>query len=247
MTDEKFRGCLLRRRNQQIPTADFSASYKSGWIKNCLRHERESCRIFACTEIGFENVFMDKEPAPFAVVRHRHGGYFQDLRYRHTEGVLCGCGGSTPCSDSADDLEIRCLVRQGGAPGSNGRRYGSVCRACHAGSHQFLFGLQMRSILGEAAIAAMLGTLYRLYSRQPWKKSAKACPNKRTEAGLRQSTLIFANTGDPLCRRESKRNRVLKKSREGTSQGPTAPGLHRMAGAKAQSSKKEYHSLWVCP
>ena len=46
------------------------------------------------------------------------------------------------------------------------------------GSHQFLFGTLMRAILGEAAIAAMLGTLYLLGFEGMHKTESLACASR---------------------------------------------------------------------
>ena len=64
------------------------------------------------------------------------------------------------------------------------------------GSHQFLFGTLMRSILGEAAIAAMLGTLYLLGYEGMHRTEGLTCAS-RTGRRLRR-TKVLASLGASL-------------------------------------------------
>lgn len=57
------------------------------------------------------------------------------------------------------------------------------------GSHQFLFGTLMRSILGEAGIAAMLGTLYLLGYEEMHQTESLACAS-RTGRRLRRTKVL---------------------------------------------------------
>lgn len=57
------------------------------------------------------------------------------------------------------------------------------------GSHQFLFGTLMRSILGEAAAAAMLGTLYLLSYEEIHRTESLACAS-RTGRRLRRIKVL---------------------------------------------------------
>ena len=57
------------------------------------------------------------------------------------------------------------------------------------GSHQFLFGTLMRSILGEAGIAAMLGTLYLLGYEEMHQTESLACAS-RTGRRLRKVKVL---------------------------------------------------------
>lgn len=64
------------------------------------------------------------------------------------------------------------------------------------GSHQFLFGTLMRSLLGETAIAAMLGTLYLLGYEEMHRTESLACAS-RTGRNLRR-TKVLASLGASL-------------------------------------------------
>ena len=64
------------------------------------------------------------------------------------------------------------------------------------GSHQFLFGTLMRSILGEASIAAMLGTLYLLGYEGMHRTESLACAS-RTGRRLRQTKVLAALAAAP--------------------------------------------------
>lgn len=59
------------------------------------------------------------------------------------------------------------------------------------GSHQFLFGTLMRSLLGETAIAAMLGTLYLLGYEGMHRTESLACAS-RTGRRLRRTKVLAA-------------------------------------------------------
>ena len=59
------------------------------------------------------------------------------------------------------------------------------------GSHQFLFGTLMRSILGETAVAAMLGTLYLLGYEGMHRTESLACAS-RTGRHLRGTKVLAA-------------------------------------------------------
>ena len=65
------------------------------------------------------------------------------------------------------------------------------------GSHQFLFGTLMRAILGEAGIAAMLGTLYLLDYEEMHRTESLACAS-RTGRNLRR-TKVLASLGASLA------------------------------------------------
>lgn len=65
------------------------------------------------------------------------------------------------------------------------------------GSHQFLFGTLMRSILGEAGIAAMLGTLYLLGYEGMHRTESLTCAS-RTGRNLRR-TKVLASLGASLA------------------------------------------------
>ena len=65
------------------------------------------------------------------------------------------------------------------------------------GSHQFLFGTLMRSILGEAAIAAMLGTLYLLGYEGMRKTESLACAS-RTGRRLRRTKVLASLAAAPI-------------------------------------------------
>ena len=65
------------------------------------------------------------------------------------------------------------------------------------GSHQFLFGTLMRSILGEAAVAAMLGTLYLLGYEGMHKTESLTCAS-RTGRRLRRTKVLAALAASPL-------------------------------------------------
>ena len=65
------------------------------------------------------------------------------------------------------------------------------------GSHQFLFGTLMRAILGEAGIAAMLGTLYLLGYEGMHHTESLACAS-RTGRDLRR-TKVLASLGASLA------------------------------------------------
>lgn len=64
------------------------------------------------------------------------------------------------------------------------------------GSHQFLFGTLMRSILGEAGIAAMLGTLY-LLGYEMHQTESLACAS-RTGRRLRRTKVLASLAASPL-------------------------------------------------
>ena len=65
------------------------------------------------------------------------------------------------------------------------------------GGHQFLFGTLMRSILGEAAIAAMLGTLYLLGYEGIHKTESLACAS-RTGRRLRRTKVLASLAAAPI-------------------------------------------------
>lgn len=65
------------------------------------------------------------------------------------------------------------------------------------GSHQFLFGTLLRSILGEAAIAAMLGTLYLLGYEGIHKTESLACAS-RTGRRLRRTKVLASLAAAPI-------------------------------------------------
>ena len=65
------------------------------------------------------------------------------------------------------------------------------------GSHQFLFGTLMRSILGEAGIAAMLGTLYLLGYEGMHRTESLTCAS-RIGRNLRQ-TKVLASLGASMA------------------------------------------------
>ena len=65
------------------------------------------------------------------------------------------------------------------------------------GSHQFLFGTLMRTILGEAGIAAMLGTLYLLGYEGMHRTESLTCAS-RTGRNLRR-TKVLASLGASLA------------------------------------------------
>lgn len=65
------------------------------------------------------------------------------------------------------------------------------------GSHQFLFGTLMRSILGEAGIAAMLGTLYLLGYEEMHQTESLACAS-RTGRRLRRTKVLAALAASPM-------------------------------------------------
>ena len=65
------------------------------------------------------------------------------------------------------------------------------------GSHQFLFGTLLRSILGEAAIAAMLGTLYLLGYEGMQKTESLACAS-RTGRRLRRTKVAASLAAAPI-------------------------------------------------
>lgn len=65
------------------------------------------------------------------------------------------------------------------------------------GSHQFLFGTLMRSILGEAAVAAMLGTLYLLGYEGMHKTESLACAS-RTGRRLRRTKVLASLAAAPI-------------------------------------------------
>lgn len=65
------------------------------------------------------------------------------------------------------------------------------------GSHQFLFGTLMRSILGEAAVAAMLGTLYLLGYEGMHRTESLACAS-RTGRHLRRTKVLAALAASPM-------------------------------------------------
>lgn len=65
------------------------------------------------------------------------------------------------------------------------------------GSHQFLFGTLMRSILGEAGIAAMLGTLYLLGYEEMHQTESLACAS-RTGRRLRRTKVLAALAASPV-------------------------------------------------
>ena len=64
------------------------------------------------------------------------------------------------------------------------------------GSHQFLFGTLMRSILGEAAVAAMLGTLYLLGYEGMHKTESLTCASQ-TGRRLRRTKVLAALAAAP--------------------------------------------------
>lgn len=65
------------------------------------------------------------------------------------------------------------------------------------GSHQFLFGTLMRSILGEAGIAAMLGTLYLLGYEEMHQTESLACAS-RTGRRLRKVKVLASLAASPV-------------------------------------------------
>lgn len=65
------------------------------------------------------------------------------------------------------------------------------------GSHQFLFGTLMRSILGEAGIAAMLGTLYLLGYEGMHRTEGLACAS-RTGRRLRKVKVLVSLAASPV-------------------------------------------------
>lgn len=65
------------------------------------------------------------------------------------------------------------------------------------GSHQFLFGTLMRSILGEAGIAAMLGTLYLLGYEEMHQTESLACAS-RTGRRLRRTKVLASLAASPV-------------------------------------------------
>ena len=65
------------------------------------------------------------------------------------------------------------------------------------GSHQFLFGTLLRSILGEAAIAAMLGTLYLLGYEGMQKTESLACASG-TGRRLRRTKVAASLAAAPI-------------------------------------------------
>lgn len=65
------------------------------------------------------------------------------------------------------------------------------------GSHQFLFGTLMRSILAEAAVAAMLGTLYLLGYEGTHRTESLACAS-RTGRHLRQTKVLASLAASPM-------------------------------------------------
>ena len=65
------------------------------------------------------------------------------------------------------------------------------------GSHQFLFGTLMRSILGEAGIAAMLGTLYLLGYEKMHQTESLACAS-RTGRRLRKVKVLASLAASPV-------------------------------------------------
>lgn len=64
------------------------------------------------------------------------------------------------------------------------------------GSHQFLFGTLMRSVVGEAAIAAMLGTLYLLGYEGMHKTESLACAS-RIGRRLRRTKVLASLAASP--------------------------------------------------
>lgn len=64
------------------------------------------------------------------------------------------------------------------------------------GSHQFLFGTLMRAILGEAAIAAMLGTLYLLGYEGMHHTESLTCAS-RTGRDLRRTKVLASLAASP--------------------------------------------------
>ena len=65
------------------------------------------------------------------------------------------------------------------------------------GSHQFLFGTLMRSILGEAGIAAMLGTLYLLGYEEMHRTESLTCVS-RTGRRLRRTKVLASLAASPV-------------------------------------------------
>ena len=65
------------------------------------------------------------------------------------------------------------------------------------GSHQFLFGTLMRSILGEASIAAMLGALYLLSYEGMHRTEGLACAS-RTGRRLRKVKVLASLAASPV-------------------------------------------------
>ena len=65
------------------------------------------------------------------------------------------------------------------------------------GSHQFLFGTLMRSILGEAGIAAMLGTLYLLGYEEMHRTESLTCAS-RTGRRLRKVKVLASLAASPV-------------------------------------------------
>ena len=65
------------------------------------------------------------------------------------------------------------------------------------GSHQFLFGTLMRSILGETALAAMLGTLYLLGYEGMHRTESLTCAS-RTGRRLRRTKVLASLAASPV-------------------------------------------------